>query len=511
MRLIKNWEWGIVTAIFFIIVITRIPSDFYDLRGDSAQYMILGESLSGGTGFRMVNYPGEPFCFYYPPVFPLLLFPLITFLGRNFYALHFFIALLGYASLWCFYLLFKRYTNRKIAFFSAVFLAMNPTFIVYSAGYILSDIPYLFFSGLTLLMACGFMENSLAFPRREGFFLLAGLLLSYFCRYAGVTLFLGVIAALFFSDTTTRNRKIIFLVSGFLLACGAWNIFKMAHPAQSVSHLTQIFRIDPYAPYKGTLFDHPVYFMLRFIEGANYYYNLLPAALFLPLYLHTSFFLRELVPAILLSLTFLGFWCKFKEYKTCVFHYYFLAYFLLIIFWPFREDVRFLLPILPCIFFYCVSGISISLDFLLKGFSRYCFYPVMGVCVILSAAGLTHIEKYHMFTYKSLPGSLKNYVCAHRWMEKNLKDTGVVLSRKPTVTYFYTRHKAINYPFTFDPDLIWGEIKKNNVAYIVVDEFSGESRAYLGNFIFRYKDSLELIYRQGNTGVFKVHPLRVSS
>lgn len=123
MKLNKSWEWGIVTAIFFIIVIIFIPSEFYDLGGDSAQYMILGEGLSGGTGFRMVNYPGEPFCFYYPPVFPLLLFPLIAFLGRNFYALHFFVALLGYASLWCFYLLFKRYTHRKIAFFSAVFLA----------------------------------------------------------------------------------------------------------------------------------------------------------------------------------------------------------------------------------------------------------------------------------------------------------------------------------------------------------------------------------------------------
>jgi hypothetical protein len=65
MGLIKNWAWVIITVLFFCVIIGLIPRGFYDLGGDSAQYIILGESLANGSGFRMVNLPLERFSLFF--------------------------------------------------------------------------------------------------------------------------------------------------------------------------------------------------------------------------------------------------------------------------------------------------------------------------------------------------------------------------------------------------------------------------------------------------------------
>jgi hypothetical protein len=84
---------------------------------------------------------------------------------------------------------------------------------------------------------------------------------------------------------------------------------------------------------------------------------------------------------------------------------------------------------------------------------------------------------------------------------------GVVVSRKPTITYFYTHHKSIIYPFTLNPEEIWNDITKNNAKYIIVDEFSRETRLYLLSFIHEYSYKLQSIYKIGNTELFEVMTL----
>ena len=539
MGLIKNWAWVILTVLFFGVVIALIPRGFYDLGGDSATYIILGESLARGSGFHMVNFPSEPFCFYYPPVFPLILSLLITFCGRNLFLMHMAVALLGYAGLLVFYFLFKRYADEKIAFLSVVLLAVNPAVAEYSAGYILSDIPYLFFSGITLLAAGYYIKTEKNFFSRPGFLLICGLSLAYLSRYAGITLFFGVLAALFFLEAKVRFKKISFLVGGFILVFSSWQIFKSGHSYEFAGHMKQVFLVDPYAPYKGDLFKFPLYFVFRFVDGVNYYYYLLPQALFFIIPYKIGGVLREVLAALIFSLTFFGFWLKFKEDKKCVFHFYFVFYFLLIVFWPFREGVRFLLAILPLIIYYvlCAAEFCTGLipafknrgskaadevgippqrgrasgtpgfspgGSILKRASRCSFYAFAGMFFLASGAGLVGVKKYQMVTYDSLPGALKDYVSAHEWVNGHIFDEGVFLSRKPALTYFYTRHKAVDFPYTFDAGEIWLKIKENNVKYIIVDGFFVQTRDYLGSFIFQYKDRLELIYRLRDAGIFKI-------
>lgn len=497
----KNiWLWVIFSLFFLGTTLKGIPKEFLDLGGDSAQYIILAESLSQGKGLRMANYPQEPLSFYYPPIFSLLLTPIVFFWGRNFYLIHLLIALLGYTSLFFLYRLFKKYTDKGVALLVIWLLMLNWNFIDYCIWFILSDIPYLFFTSFTLLWMSRYLEKP-SLLNKEGFWVIFGLILSYFTRYIGLTLFLGIMASLLLNpkEDKVKFKKIIFLASSFLIVFTIWQIFKSLSPIPVVSHLKQLFLIDPYVPQKGSLFANPLYFIIRFIKGANYYHRILGDVFFSSLF-RKWYFLSDFLSSLILIIMLLGLWVKFQEYKNGAFHYYFLFYFLLIICWPFREGVRFILPILPFIFFYFFSGLKKILSFLPKRIAYFCFLILFSCLFIFNILSLP----MKGYTFENLPQPLKNFVSLHNWVKENLPSEGIIISRKPTVTYFYTNHKAIIYPFSLNPEEIWQETVKNNVKYIIADEFSRETYFYLTPFLNKYTDRLKLLYRIENTAFFEI-------
>jgi hypothetical protein len=106
--------------------------------------------------------------------------------------------------------------------------------------------------------------------------------------------------------------------------------------------------------------------------------------------------------------------------------------------------------------------------------------------------------------FKKLPPAIENFFSIHNWMKKNLPSEGIVISRKPTVTYFFTNHQAICYQYTPDPKKIWNEILRYNIKYMLVDEIFAETYYYLSPFLFRYKKNLKLLHRIGNTAIFEI-------
>lgn len=501
-KIVKHWRWLALAALFWAFAVPHLPHEFIDLGGDSAQYITLAESLAQGKGLRMINYPGEPFSFYYPPIFPLLLFPIVYFLGRNFYIMHFLIALLGYGSLWILHLILKRY-NKQAAFPAICLLAANWIFFLYSTNYILSDIPYLFFSSVTIFLSHQYIrkENVLG---KKGALLILGLLLAYFTRFIGITLFFGLTLLLLITRREDKFKKLLLIGAIFAIACACWNAAKSLQTAQAYSHFGQLFLIDPYAPERGSLFAHPLYFILRFAQGAEYYYRLF-ADIFSLSILKVSAAVKECLSGIIFGLTFFGLWHEFRENKECVIHYYFISYFLLIIYWPFKEGIRFIVPILPFIFFYFLSGLKKILASLRKKFSLAAFYLFAGILFVFAVLNLRQVAaSASAQDYSGLPGPFRHFILMHRWIKENLPQDGVIISRKPTVTYFYTNHKAIVYPFSSKAEDIWQEAAKNKIKYILVDEFSSETYFYLLPFLSQYGNRLRILHHIGDTGIFEI-------
>ncbi|MBU2436477.1 MAG: glycosyltransferase family 39 protein [Candidatus Omnitrophica bacterium] len=499
---IFEWRWIILSLIFWFIVISNIPGEFLDLGGDSAQYIILSESLIKGSGYRAINYPEQPFFYSYPPLFSLLLLPIIYFFGRNFYLMHILIVFLGYLSLLFFYHLFKKYSDSKQAAIATIFLATSKFFIFYSTQHILSDIPYLFCSSLTLLAVSEYLEkdNSL---NKEGIFTLIGLLLCYFTRYVGVTLFLGVLVALLLTPHKARFKKISFISIGFLLPFLSWQLAaKILNPSSATSYANLFLLADPYKPFLGTIFTNPRYLFLRLTRGVSSYYSVIGLSFFFYFIKRWQIFAGA-ASLISLILLFLGVRFKFRQNKTCVFHYYFLLYIFFIIFWHFYnlgEAMRYVLPILPFMIFYFFTALKKILSYLPQKISFFAFCSLLSALFIFNILALP-IEKN---TYQNLSPHLKSFISLHRWMKENLPKGGTIISRKPTVTYLYTNHKAICFPYTSNPEQIWSEVLKNNIEYIIVDEISPETYDYLLPFLYEYKDKFKLLKAIEKTGLFEV-------
>jgi 4-amino-4-deoxy-L-arabinose transferase-like glycosyltransferase len=499
----KKWSWVILSLLLWIIIFEFIPNGFYDLGGDSAQYIILSEGINQGKWFKAINFPGEPFYFYYPPVFPLLLYPIVRFFGRNFFLMRFLVAMLGYLSLFFLYKLFKEYIDEKIAFFITTVLAINWVFIYYSTGPILSDVPYLFISSFTLLSGSRYLKSGNVL-NRQGLLLILGLILSYFTRYIGITLFLGIVTVFLLSAQKDRTRKLSLIGFGFFVAFLLWQLATnlISSPASGL-HSNQILLVNPYQPFLSNVINHPGYLFVRFIQGANYYYLLIGQSLSFNL-LDRWKLLAEIFYFTSFLFIFLGFCLEFRKDKACMFQYYFLLYFILIILWPFREGVRFVLPILPFLFFYFFSGAM----YIFSSIGRRFFLPGVSfiVCMffIFNTLNLFYIFKSAPSDFKNIPKEGQNFIDLHNWIKSNLKDSGFIISRKPTITYFYTGHKAFCYPFTLNPHQLWQFVVKNNFKYIIVDEFSQETYYYLTPCLYRYKDRLKFLHSFGNTSIFQV-------
>lgn len=503
--IIKNWKWVALTLIFWFIALQCIPRQFSDLVEDSAQYIILAESISKGVGLRMINYPGEPLSFYFPPVLCFLISPIIYFFGRNFYLMHILIAALGFFSLYFLYQLFKRFSDRFIATLCVLLLASNWAFITFSTGYILSDIPYLFFSSFTLFMVTRYSEEGSYF-NKYGLFVIIGLLLSYFTRYSGLVLFLSIMVFLLLKRKGNRLGKVVLIGSVFLLVFAAWNVLELLYASRLASHNQLFFLIDPYNPDKGSILAHPFELARRFTEGVNRVYVLLADITFF-YFMKRDILFNDFICGVIMIFVLLGFWFKFRKDRYCVFHYYFILYLLLIFLWiftEFMEGVRYLLPVLPFMIFYFLIGIQKVLNLFPKRFYYVCFSIIICIFFIFSARNLAKIPKSSQVSLERMPVKVKNFFLLHDWINKNLTDKETILSRKPTITYLYTNHKAVVYPYTSSAEKIWQEIAKDNVKYIIVDEFTKETYYYLLPFLYKYKDKLKLLYQVGETRLFEI-------
>ena len=200
----------------------------------------------------------------------------------------------------------------------------------------------------------------------------------------------------------------------------------------------------------------------------------------------------------------LGVWIVFKKNKYCTFQYYFLIYFLFLSLANHRitgGGIRYLVPILPFVFFYFFVTLRELFLFIFKKKHVYFFFSIMILDLVFNLS-LLHLRRP---SYGTLPPSWRNFIAIHRWINENIEDKkSIIVSRKYTFTSFFTGHKSIIYPYTFDVERIKEEIKKYKAKYIIIDSFSWQTKVYLLPFIYKYRKNLKLLYRIGNTGIVEV-------
>jgi len=490
--------------LFFILILNLLLALLlFDPKlstgGDNATYIVLAKSIISGKGFRDLSAPGEPFHTQYPFGYPLLLAPLLLLFPQNFIPLKFLSLLLGTGSLLLFFHLFKNRVEPFILIISLLLLALNPDLLEFS-HWELSEIPYLFFSLLSLfLLIIGMTRNPSLNPT-----LLTGLvsmMLTYYIRSIGLALILAALVFLIYK----RNFKLFFflLFFAFLIAFPWFFRNQRINPGQN-EYLSQFLMRDPYNPDAGLLSSAE--FIERFFTNLKIYFFSVIPAITLPFFsslLPSSFTL--FLSLVVTGLILIGIYVLIKN-RVGLTEFYLLFYLGIALIWPsVWSDRRFLIPVIPFLIFPFVLGIKTILGKMISHFWPILFVPLLSLLVLANLQVLlSQIPENLRLLSQYRKGEVMagyspdwfNYYKAAEWVKSNTLSSSIVMSRKPSLFFLRSERKGICYPFTSNPKQILSAIDEQGVSYVIVDSFrwTGTTRRYLIPAIERYPERFEIVY-----------------
>jgi hypothetical protein len=275
----------------------------------------------------------------YPWGFPLLLVPIYALTGLSPLALKL-PALLTYL---CFLLVFFLLTKRRLTLTESLLavslFAFNPE-LLRSLDDIISDIPFLFFSTLAILLADLYTHET---NSKRGQILAAltgaSIFVAFFVRTQGLILLGSLLLLQGIRFLRQRDGRRQFFTDTLVIAVvfgGLWGASKMIFPGEQTSYLAlyEDFRME-------TLTGNIVAYSKLFGE----FFATLPG--------------QALFFAIFMALFFIGLVAHFKT--DLLFVLYIALYLVVLWSWPEWQGYRFLFPMLPFFVYFAIQGISVTL------------------------------------------------------------------------------------------------------------------------------------------------------
>ena len=116
---------------------------------DFAQYILHAKNIIEFQPYDsriMIDHP-----VVYPPGYPAILAPFLKIFGINFFVFKFLNIIFWYAALFCLYQVSKRYLKDIDSLIILLFLSVSSFYFVFKQN-ILSDVPFMFFISLALLL-----------------------------------------------------------------------------------------------------------------------------------------------------------------------------------------------------------------------------------------------------------------------------------------------------------------------------------------------------------------------
>lgn len=486
--------FSFLIAILFLFYLFPISDNLGHWGGDSARYILLAQAIAEGKGYRIIYEPGEPKALYYHFMLPLILAPFIKIWGINFIILRSVIAFIASLSVILIYLLLKN-DDKDIALRTSLIFSVSTMWLLY-AGLILTEVPYTFFSLLSLIFFAKYLKSKSNF-NISGILTSLFLIFALFTRFIAITILFGFFLFLFLERKKYKFSKIYLPLITMLLVYILWEIRTYLSESKLFYHFYSLYWKDPYNISLGQagLFD----FAKRWFINIWYYFNYIFSPLFVSLER-----LRFINIVLLLPLLYILFY-RIKRGSFKFYDFYYLSYFILIPFWYWR-NVRFFLPFSFFTLFYFFLGLKYLLQKLPANTGRYLvsllffFFMTINVWDSINYGIILRYRAYQ------LPKSLQDFLKLNHWIRDNIAEkTALIISRKPTLTALYTGNPSLVYPYHEEIWLVKKFIFEQRAKYIILDNFSKESINYLHPVIHYYNDDFSLLKTEGSCSLYKVN------
>jgi len=355
----------------------------------------------------------------YPWGYPLIIAPVYAVAGLDFIALKL-PALLFYAGfLVCLFMLMRRKLDRAESLLILALFAFNPTYLKF-LDQILSDIPFLFFSTLALLLMDVYeQDHQAAFAWALG----PVIFMAFFIRTTGVLLL-----AAFSIDpviriirprndrSSTRDAMQSTLVVWFTFGTLAL-ISALVFPGSSQSYIADFVNFSV-----GT-----------FLNNLSGYFQLFG-----------SFFGTDPASTLVYYFAFVcfvfGLWLRRRD--DAVFMIYFFLTLASLVIWPFFQGIRLILPLLPLFVYFALQGLSFAVGRLAwkrHDVGRVIFYGFWLLVILFFFATSTVYAYTNLHNDRQIPGPFDEYsLRTYEFIRNETPADSVIIFFKPRVMHLMT-------------------------------------------------------------------------
>ncbi len=452
--------------------------------GDNATYMVLGQSLVTGQGYRMVSDPRMPEMALYPPGYPLLLAGVLALTNttRDLLAAIVPMKLLSVALyLACLVLIWEFFKKRDAALATIVTLlvAANAE-VLHFATEISTEMPYLLFSMLCLVLFDRYLQDPQ--PRvRKLWWVALCMGLTFYLRT--ITLVMAVSFVLYLL-TRRRYRHALMLAIAMLLLVAPWFVRSSQLPGTGTSvglgrgYFALYLSNDPYGTARASL---PELVSRLEFNVRMYGLEIGPGILF-PHALSAKAWVGRIgtcIPLLVSLLAVLGFllearrggaaeWYVALSFASCVGYIW--------------AQSRLVLPLIPFAVYYFVKAVDAIVRLLWRRSAplhRYALLLACGVLLLSTLVSTSH-QIGRNFRYGvghsvaedyGLDPVWGNYLAAMDWIAVHGSSDAVVICRKADLMYVLTGRRALEYPYSPDATQLRQAARDSAVAYVIEDAF----------------------------------------
>ena len=464
----------LITITFFHAATLRQGHIWAD---DFAMYIHHARNIVEGRRYAQTGYlftPTAPVSpRMYPPVFPLLLAPVVRFSGLNLIPMKLEQVLFFVLALAVICLYWQRDLGREYTIALATILGFSPHFWA-AKDNVLSDLPFLLFFYVAAVLVQRAPRDG---PTQWPWAILIGiaLYLAIGTRTAGIALLAGLVLY-----DLLKYRTITRITVVALSTCAALLLPQSRFIGSEFGGYTGTFHAT-----LGTVGAH----LIAYPRALAGFWVASTQTAF-------SFFLLGVVS--LLSLA--GLFYHYKRGLTIV-EAFLVPYAAMAILWPYSPGIRLVFPVIPWIVFLALSG--------LRGLTEK-FAPrhvSTAVCAFLLLISVPFVTAYRHTDFGLIRQSTGlpefNQLCQAVRERTTSQDVLIYFRARALALYTSRTASAYNYQGTDDEEL-WQYARNVHATYLITTNAFDEDHGFLARYAETHTSALKLAYQNANFKLYRI-------
>ncbi len=515
----NRWAWLALALCCVLLFGSAAHHALGDMGGDSAIYVLLARAITTGQGYRDLIDPLRRPQVKFPPVFPLMLAPVVACCGPHaFWPMHALVAGVAVIAVLLAVALCRWLGDGRGAWLAGWGTALHPSVVV-SLVCLWSEFPYLAWSLLALLALHRYRQTT-TLVNRWLWIAIAGTAAATLTRTIGVAVLVAGACSLWPSRTRSRSwRPLLAWCIPSLLPFVAWtahNVLAHNTALEAHGHIRQMLLINPYHPEYGAITC--IGLCRRMWDAAQFYADLAG-------HLLSGDGWATVLHWWVVGLAVVGL-CVCCRRRRSVVEWYVVWYLLALLPHPWREE-RLLLPLLPLLWRYLWVGGCWCVERMTSRAGIYAMRTGLALCLTLmllqsgtSAAQMAVVQYREHRALARVPvaepaeysvawarregwSSVADYLELMLWACHHVAERVVIISRKPSITTLFSNQPSVNYPFNTD-EAAWANVLKQPLPVLLIaDQWAGDTRKYVWPFIARHPAWFTPVHTIGTTILFR--------